>query len=73
MQHNQPPIVLAQDHFYSIHQHLQCTIAKQVIHEDVGSVAGMDVVFSSIGGRCNDSYHATEAEWMLTYTHTVHL
>ena len=57
--------VLAQDHFYSIHRHLQRTIAKQRIHEDVGSAAGMDVVFSSIGVRCNDSYHAAETEWMM--------
>ena len=56
--------VLAQDHFYSIHRHLQRTIAKQSIHDDVGSAAGMDVVFSSIGVRCNDSQHATETEWM---------
>ena len=47
--------ILAQDHFYSIHRHLQHTIAKPRIHEDVGSAAGMDVAFSSIGVRCNDS------------------
>ena len=60
-----PLTVLAQDHFYSIPRHLQDTFAKLVIHDDVGSVAGMDVVFFSIGVRRDDCHHATEAEWMM--------
>ena len=44
--------------------HQQCTFAIHDIHEDVGSVANMDVVFSFAGVRCNESYIATDAECM---------
>ena len=43
---------------------LQSTHATYYIHDDVGSAAEPDVVFSVIGVRRNELFVAAEAEWM---------
>ena len=53
--------------------HQQCTFAIHDIHEDVGSAANMDVVFSFAGVRCNESYFATDAECMPRHMHALQI
>ena len=43
---------------------LQSTHAAYYIHDDVGSAAEPDVVFSVLGVRRNELFVAAEAEWM---------
>ena len=43
---------------------LQSTHAAYYIHDDVGSAAEPDVVFSALGVRRNELFVAAEAEWM---------
>ena len=44
---------------------LQSTHATHYIHDDVGSAAKPDVIFSFLGVRCNELCLAAEAEWRL--------
>ena len=44
---------------------LQSTHAAHYIHDDVGSAAKPDVIFSFLGVRCNELCLAAEAEWRL--------
>ena len=48
--------------------HLQCTHATYNIHDDVSSAAILDVVYSSIGARRNETCYAAAPEWMCTET-----